>query len=177
MAAPQAGVAYPVTLGSTFERDADVGSFCLLRYDFKPASAGIFQPGHLEVDPATSRVRTLCSGQGPSWQHMLAIPGTELVRCAVQATVELPDSGTGQSDLVFHGRYEPSRDDCMDVVALFDEATGSWRFEVIDIVVKTLKAAQRHGLKPVLLLVGLCAGVSALLAQHLLIYAYVSTAW
>ena len=60
MAAPQAGVAYPVTLGSTFERNPDAGSFCLLRYDFKPASAGVFQPGHLEVDPATSRVRTFC---------------------------------------------------------------------------------------------------------------------
>ena len=59
--------------------------------------------------------------------------------------MELPDSGTGQSDLVFQGRYERSRDDCMDVVALFDEATGSWQFEVVDGVVKTLKAAQRHG--------------------------------
>lgn len=77
---------------------------------------------------------------------MLAIPDNEVVRCALQAVVELPDSGTGQSDLVFHGRYEPSRDDCMDVVALFDEATGSWRFEVVDSVVKTLKAAQRYGL-------------------------------
>ena len=57
--APQAGIAYPVTLGSTFQRDAEAGSFCLLRYDFKPASAGCFQPGRLEIDPATSKVR-LC---------------------------------------------------------------------------------------------------------------------
>lgn len=55
--APQAGIAYPVTLGSTFQRDAEAGSFCLLRYDFKPASAGCFQPGRLEIDPATSKVR------------------------------------------------------------------------------------------------------------------------
>ena len=47
-------------LGSTFQHDPDAGSLCLLRYDFKPASAGVFQPGRLEVDPATSRVRTLC---------------------------------------------------------------------------------------------------------------------
>jgi len=62
----------------------------------------------------------------------------------LQGTVELPDSSTGQSDLVFHGRHERSRDECMDVIALFDEATGAWQFEVVDSVVKTLKATHRR---------------------------------
>jgi len=62
----------------------------------------------------------------------------------LQGTVELPDSSTGQSDLAFHGRHERSRDECMDVVALFDEATGAWQFEVVDSVVKTLKATHRR---------------------------------
>ena len=182
MAAPQAGVAHPVTLGSTFQRNTDAGSFCLLRYDFKPASASAFQPGRLEVDPATSRVRTSrLVIRASSWQQcaLLAPPGVHLSRPPMQAVVELPDSGTGQSDLVFHGRYERSRDDCIDVVALFDEDTGSWHFEVVDSVVKTLKATQRRG--PVLLSasVSLCVGQSSLLriAHQVLICTRLSSAW
>ena len=58
--APEAGHSYPVRLGETFLGDGDQHhSYCSLRYDFKPASAGRFRPGAVEVVPDEGRVRRM----------------------------------------------------------------------------------------------------------------------
>ena len=53
---PETGVDYPVTLGETFRKTSGGQRLCTLRYDFKPASAGRFQPGKIEIAQDQSRV-------------------------------------------------------------------------------------------------------------------------
>ncbi len=48
-AAPSAGTSYPITLGETFLAGTRSHSYCSLRYDFKPASAGRLRQGSLQL--------------------------------------------------------------------------------------------------------------------------------
>ncbi|EIE22950.1 hypothetical protein COCSUDRAFT_63347 [Coccomyxa subellipsoidea C-169] len=47
---PSAGISYPITLGDTLLSDKASHSYCSLRYDFKPASAGRFRQGSVVVN-------------------------------------------------------------------------------------------------------------------------------
>ena len=57
MAAPAAGVAHPVRLGAGFSAAGGLEGPCLLRYDFKPASAGRQGVGSLEIDHHAGQAR------------------------------------------------------------------------------------------------------------------------
>ncbi len=46
---PSAGISYPITLGDTLLSDKASHSYCSLRYDFKPASAGRFRQGSVTM--------------------------------------------------------------------------------------------------------------------------------
>ncbi|CAL8465585.1 g5121 [Coccomyxa elongata] len=47
--APSAGTSYPITLGETFLSETPSQSYCSLRYDFKPASAGRLRQGSIQL--------------------------------------------------------------------------------------------------------------------------------
>lgn len=53
---PVAGVSYPMVLGDTFLSDDPSHTYCSVRYEFKPVSAGRFRQGlvHLQ-DSQVSR--------------------------------------------------------------------------------------------------------------------------
>ncbi len=53
---PTTNTSHPVILGETFTEARPSQSYCSLRYDFKPASAGRFRPGSLELQPSQSKV-------------------------------------------------------------------------------------------------------------------------
>lgn len=47
--APSAGTSYAITLGETFLSQTPSHSYCSLRYDFKPVSAGRLRQGSLQL--------------------------------------------------------------------------------------------------------------------------------
>ena len=67
-ALPQPGTAYPIELGSSFASTSspDDGGLYLLRYDFKPASAGRTGEGSLRLDRESRQVSFLCPARTAS---------------------------------------------------------------------------------------------------------------
>ncbi len=59
---------------------------------------------------------------------------------AAQVVVNLPDAAAQGTDMSFSGRHEHSRDG-LDCVAIFDGV--SWRLELVQGLVKGLKATRR----------------------------------
>ena len=53
---PEEGVAYPLTLGSSFDRN-DSHEYLTMRIDFIPASADRTAEANLHIDPETHTVR------------------------------------------------------------------------------------------------------------------------
>jgi RNA polymerase II transcription elongation factor len=55
---PEAGVSYPITLGSSFVKGSDEASdYSTLRLDFIPASCDRTSLGNLHLDPDNKAVR------------------------------------------------------------------------------------------------------------------------
>ena len=55
--APPSGTSHPMLLGETFTSSHPTQSYCALRYDFKPISAGRFRPGQIQLQPDQSKVK------------------------------------------------------------------------------------------------------------------------
>ncbi|GIL63636.1 hypothetical protein Vafri_17673 [Volvox africanus] len=115
VALPLPNVDYTLSLGGSFASEAgeDVGtSYAALRYDFRPASADLEQPGVLVLGKDN------------------------------RVSVYLANSATCELDVLLSGKYEPYAGggqpsnmsqgrDCLDCVAIFDPVTGIFRLETL----------------------------------------------
>ncbi|GIL77311.1 hypothetical protein Vretifemale_6786 [Volvox reticuliferus] len=115
VALPLPNVDYTLSLGGSFVHDAgeDVGtSYAALRYDFRPASADLEQPGVLVL------------GKDNRVSLYLANSATCELDVLLSGKYE-PYAGGGQPSSMSQGR------DCLDCVAIFDPATSAFRLETL----------------------------------------------
>eukprot|EP00798_Chlamydomonas_sp_ICE-L_P024434 gene24434-10033_t len=131
MREPSPGVEYPVEIGGSF-LGTEQSRMAILRYDFKPASIDNEKPGVYTHDASSNKSSVL-------WTFFVR-PEIEqeqfwVIGGPVEVSIYMPNNNNGELDVQLAGKFEPSRDDDLDCVAIFDGS--GFRLELLSGQVKT----------------------------------------